>query len=315
MTTDFYPPIEPFHSELVQVDALHQVYVEQCGNPEGQPVLFIHGGPGGGCSARDRQFFDPSYYRIVLFDQRGCGRSKPHGELTDNTTDHLVADIELIRNHLNIDTWHIFGGSWGSTLALIYAQTHTSRIRSLTLRGIWLARQQDIDWPFNAGGAERIFPEMWAELIDAIGPLTNESVVNTAYAIMTGNDADHAKRVAKAWARWEISACTLEPNAQYLADATGDDEAWTLARHEAHFMVNRCFVPPNFILENAHKLAHIPTTIVHGRYDMVCPVDQAFALSNAMPHAELIVTSNAGHASAEPKTKVALIEAMNALRG
>jgi len=313
-TVDLYPEIQPYRHQLLAVDDLHQVYVEECGNPNGVPILFVHGGPGGGCSMRDRRFFDPKHFRIVLFDQRGCGRSLPHGELEANTTDHLVEDIETIRKALNIPRWHLFGGSWGSTLSLVYAEAHPDKILSLTLRGIWLARQQDADWAFNAGGAHRIFPEMWAELVRAVRPAPNESVIERAYAIMTSDDDRRARAVAKAWARWEISACTLQPNAQYLAEATGDNEAWTLARHEAHFMVNHCFIPPNHILKNASRLASIPTTIVHGRYDMVCPVDQAFLLAEAMPHARLVVTDNAGHASAEPKTLAALVTATNALR-
>lgn len=314
MTNDqFYPAISPYQTNYLQVDGLHSIYVEQCGNPNGVPILFVHGGPGGGCSNRDRQFFNPDYFRIILFDQRGCGRSTPHGELTDNTTGHLVDDIEAIRAFCGIDQWHLFGGSWGSTLSLVYAQTHPTKVLSLTLRGIWLARQQDIDWPFNGQGGNRVFPEMWQALVDTVDAAPGTPIVDAAYAIMTSNDADHARKVAKAWAMWEISCCTLEPNAQYLAEATGDDEAWTLARHEAHFMVNRCFIAPNFILDNVDKLANIPVTIVHGRYDMVCPVDQAIALANALPHATLSISSNAGHASAEPKTRAALINATNAI--
>jgi len=312
--TELYPDIEPYRHQLLPVDDLHQIYVEECGNPEGVPILFVHGGPGGGCSVRDRRFFDPDHYRIILFDQRGCGRSLPHGELTANTTEHLVADIEAVREALDVDRWHLFGGSWGSTLSLVYAEAHPERVLSLTLRGIWLARQQDADWAFNAGGAHRVFPEMWSELINEVRPAANESVIDRAYAIMTSDDEGRARAVAKAWARWEISACTLQPNANYLAEATGDNEAWTLARHEAHFMVNRCFIAPNHILDNANRLANIPTTIVHGRYDMVCPVDQAILLAKAMPHAKLVITDNAGHASAEPKTLAALVTATNTIR-
>jgi len=316
---DLYPAIEPFSSQYIERDHGHKVYVEQCGNPQGEPILFVHGGPGGGCSVRDRQFFDPKYFHIILFDQRGCGRSLPHAELTANTTADLIADMERIRETFAIDTWHLFGGSWGSTLSLLYAQAYPARVKSLTLRGIWLARQKDIDWAFNAGGAQRIFPKMWAELIEAIGnaPTTTEqalTIVEKAYAVMTGDDAAHAHRVAKAWARWEINACTLVPNQEYLAEATADKEAWTLARHEAHFMLNKCFIAENQIIHDIDKLSDIPCTIVHGRYDMICPVDQAILLSTLLPQSTLVIAEDAGHASIEPTTMSALVKATDQLR-
>ena len=306
---DFYPDTEPYDHCLLNVGDGHQLYVEQCGNPQGQPVLFIHGGPGGGCSTNDRRFFDPEQYRIILFDQRGCGRSIPHGSLENNDSPHLTQDINTIRDYLHIDQWHIFGGSWGSTLALLYAQAYPQNVNSLVLRGIFLARQEDCDWTFNAGGAHRIFPDYFADFLQALPCTINDDMTQAAYNVMTGDDYNAALKVARAWSLWEIRCCTLMPNAEFVADKTDDKSCWTLARHEAHFMVNQCFLTDNQILNNCDKIAHIPTIIVHGRYDVVCPIDQAWLLHQRLPLAELWVSNTAGHTSAEPETKDKLIEA------
>ena len=311
----FYPETVPFNHFLLAVDEQHQIYVEQCGNPNGQPVLFIHGGPGGGCSTNDRRFFDPEKYHIILFDQRGCGRSLPHGCLSNNNTKMLIADIEKIRHKLSLDVWHVFGGSWGSTLSLVYAQAHPEHVKSLVLRGIFLAREQDTGWTFSGGGATRIYPDYWQEYLDALPKdqlkSSLHSPVKTAYNIMIGDDKAAALKVAKAWSVWEIRCCTLIPDQSFVDVATSDDSAWTLARHEAHFMVNDCFLTPNQILTNCDKIADIPTTIVHGRYDIVCPFDNAWLLHQALPNSTLIVSEGAGHASVEPNTKHHLIAATN----
>lgn len=307
---DFYPEIEPFNFFMLDVGDDHQIYVEQCGNPLGQPVLFIHGGPGGGCSTDDRRFFDPEQYHIILFDQRGCGRSVPHGSLENNDTEHLVADIEKIRTKLEIDKWQLFGGSWGSTLALVYAQTHPDSVSSMILRGIFLAREQDTNWTFaDRGGATRIFPDYWQEYIDALPAGTTQPNLQVAYDILTGEDRAAAMALAKAWAMWEIRCCTLVPDPEFLSHYEDDDSSWSLARHECHFMLNNCFLTDNQILNNCDKINHIPTVIIHGRYDIVCAFDNAWLLHQALPKSELIISETAGHASCETETKHHLINA------
>jgi len=307
---DFFPEVMPFHHEMLPVDETHLLYIEQCGAPDGQPVVFIHGGPGAGCSANDRRFFDPEKYRIILFDQRGCGRSKPFGSLEKNETSYLVSDLEKIRTHLGIDMWHVFGGSWGSTLSLVYAQTHPHVIKSLVLRGIFLGRSQDTQWTFESGGGTRIFADYWQEYLDCLPDGENQQSVKAAYDIMIGDDKAAAEKVAQAWAKWEIRCCTLEPNEAFVAALTGDDNCWTLSRHEAHYMVHDCFLTDNQILTNCDKISDIPTVIVHGRYDIVCPFDNAWLLHQQLPHSEL-VTTIAGHASIEPNTRDQLITATN----
>jgi len=307
--TEFYPKIKPYNDFLLDVGEGHQVYVEQCGNPKGQPIVFIHGGPGGGCSENDRRFFDPHIYRIILFDQRGCGRSLPHGSLENNDSAHLVNDLNSIRCHLDIKKWHVFGGSWGSTLALIYAQAYPSDVISLVLRGIFLARTEDSHWTFNGGGIKRLYPDYYQEFLQALPPNSESNTIKAAYDIMLGDDKDAALAVARAWSLWEIRCCTLVPDAEFVAANTDDKSSWTLARHEAHFMVNNCFLTPNQILNDCGEIADIPVIIVHGRYDVVCPFDQAWLLHQRLPKSELVVSETAGHTSLEPETKDKLIAA------
>jgi len=306
---NFFPEISPFNHFILNVDEQHQVYVEQCGNPDGQSVIFIHGGPGGGCSTNDRRFFEPNKYHIILFDQRGCGRSLPHGCLDNNETQFLVADIEKIRQHLHIEQWHVFGGSWGSTLSLVYAQAHPDRVSSLVLRGIFLGREVDTNWTFSGGGATRIYPDFWHEYLSALPEGESQASVQAAYDILVGEDKALAQKIATAWSIWEIRCCTLVPDQAFVDAATNDQSAWTLARHEAHYMVNSCFLTPNEILANCDKIKHIPTIIVHGRFDIVCPFDNAWLLHQALPKSTLIVSESSGHASVEPNTKHHLIEA------
>ncbi len=309
----FYPELVPFNDFLLEVDDQHQIYVEQCGNPDGQPVLFIHGGPGGGCSTNDRRFFDPEQYHIILFDQRGCGRSLPHGCLENNETQFLVEDIEAIRQQLNLEQWHVFGGSWGSTLSLVYAQAYPERVKSLVLRGIFLAREEDTNWTFSGGGATRIFPDYWQEYLDVLPKGKAQASTNAAYEMLIGEDKELAQKIATAWSIWEIRCCTLIPDQAFVDAATGDDSAWTLARHEAHFMVNDCFLSDNQILANCHKIKDIPTSIVHGRYDIVCPADNAWLLHQQLPKSTLVISDASGHASIEPNTKHHLIAATQAM--
>jgi proline iminopeptidase len=307
----FYPEISPFNYFHLAVDDEHQIYVEQCGNPEGQPVLFIHGGPGGGCSANDRRFFDPEKYHIMLFDQRGCGRSLPHGSLKNNETSFLVSDIEKIRQYLAIEKWHVFGGSWGSTLSLVYAQSHPEQVTSLVLRGIFLGRDVDTDWTFSGGGASRIYPDFWQEYLSVLPEGTDAADTQSIYEILIGEDKALAQRVANAWTKWEMRCCALMPDPNFV-DST-DESAWTHARHEAHYMVNDCFLSPNQILANTDKIKGIPMTIVHGRFDIVCAFDNAWLLHQALPKSRLIVSEAAGHKSSEPNTKHHLIAATQAM--
>jgi proline iminopeptidase len=307
---ELYPEITPFNHFLLPVGDQHKLYVEQCGDPKGQAVVFIHGGPGAGSSANDRRFFDPEKYHIILFDQRGCGRSLPFGSLDNNNTQLLVADIEKIRIKLKIKKWHAFGGSWGSTLALVYAQNHPESVISLVLRGIFLGRAEDTRWAFEGGGGTRIFPDYWQEYLDALPNGEIQTGVKTAYDIMTGDDKIAAERVAQAWAKWEIRCCTLKPNEEFVAALTGDDSSWTLSRHEAHYMVHGCFLSENQILKDCHKIENIPMVIVHGRYDIVCPFDNAWLLHQQLPNSTLFSTI-AGHASIEPETRDQLINATN----
>lgn len=311
--TDFYPEVKPFNTFMLDTGDGHQVYVEQCGNPNGQPVIFLHGGPGGGCGENDRRFFDPDIYHIILFDQRGCGRSLPHGSLERNETDYLIADIEAIRTKLNIKKWHVFGGSWGSTLALVYAQAHANRVMSLALRGIFLARPQNAHWLFGGGGAAEIFPDYWQQYTDVLTQYTDEISIKAAYKVMTSTDKLAAMAVAKAWALWELSTCTLLPNPEFIEEAEDEALCWTLARHESHYMVNNCFITPNQIINDCAKIKHIPTIIVHGRYDIVCTMENAHTLMKHLDNAELIISQAAGHTSAERETRHHLINATNKL--
>jgi len=308
---DFYPPIEPYNDFLLAVDDEHQLYVEECGNKEGQAVLFVHGGPGGGCSTNDRRFFNPNEYRIILFDQRGCGRSLPHGCLENNETKYLLEDIEKIREYLGLDSWHIFGGSWGSTLSLLYAQYVPKRVKSLVLRGIFLARQKDTAWAFNNGGATRMVPDFWSEYLEALPASEEPSYVKRAYATLIGEDKKAAMKLARAWSRWEISCITLVPNEQFLKENTNDKASWTLARHEAHYMINGCFLKDNEILDNCYKIKDIPTHIIHGRYDLVCPFDNAWLLHQELKNSSLFVGLTSGHASFEEDNKNHLIASSN----
>ncbi len=305
-----FPTITPFQHFHIAVDQEHTLYVEQCGNPNGVPILFLHGGPGAGCSEDSRRFFDPQKFHIILFDQRGCGRSTPHGSLNNNETNFLIEDIEHIRNYLAIDTWHIFGGSWGSTLSLLYAQAYPKQVRSLTLRGIFLSRQKDTNWAFNHGGGSRIFPDHWQAYM-AMLPNNHPtlSIPQQAYAIMLGKDEVLAQKVARAWAEWENQCSTLEPNNAPMTDK----EAWTLGRHEAHYLSQGCFLRENQILDNCDTITHIPTTIVHGRYDIICPFDNAFLLHQALPQSTLVVSQKAGHSATEKEAIHHLIQATNAL--
>lgn len=296
----YFPPIKPYVTHEIAVDKPHMLYVEECGSPDGIPVLFVHGGPGGGCSEDNRRFFDPNVYRIILFDQRGSGRSIPHAELDGNNTQALVADMEIIREKLGIDKWILFGGSWGSTLSLVYAITHPERTSGLILRGIFLNRQQDMDWLFNGAGANAIFPDYWEDFLQTIPTEKHHDLVPAYYELLTGEDEVTRMAAAKAWATWEARCSTLLPNAHVVEALQSPHTAMSLARIEAHYFVNNCFLENNFILNNVEKLKNIPGIIVHGRYDIVCALENAWLLHQAWPNSQLNIIRDAGHASIEP---------------
>jgi proline iminopeptidase len=307
---NLFPDIKPYSHRQLAVEPPHVLYVEECGTPEGVPVLFVHGGPGGGCSPKHRCFFDPMEYRIVLFDQRGCGRSTPHAELNGNRTDALIEDMEAIRVELGIDKWLLFGGSWGSTLSLLYAQRYPERVLGLVLRGIFLCRRQDLLW-FYQDGASHVFPDYWQSFVAPIAVPERGDMMSAYYRLLTGSNELARMGAAKAWSGWEAQCATLKPDSQLYEQFTDPRVALALARIEAHYFVNDAFLEPNQILANAHKLKGIPGVIVHGRYDMVCPFDNAFALHEVWPDSDVQIIRDAGHSALEPGITEALIRATN----
>lgn len=307
-----YPPIKPNAIYQLNVDSPHTLYVEESGNPNGLPVLFLHGGPGIGCSPEHRRFFDPGSYRIILFDQRGAGRSTPHAELQNNTTQALLSDIEAIRSHLSVDRWVVFGGSWGSTLALIYAQMYPQHVISLILRGIFLCRQQDIDWFYKPGGASRLFPDAYEKFLHHLPEKEREDIIGSYYRRLTGEDEVAKMGAAKIWCEWEGLCSTLLPSSQAISVVTEPHTAISMARIETHYFVNQIFLEENYILKNVDKLKDIPGVIVHGRYDVVCPLDNALELNRAWPNSRLEIIRDAGHSAFEPSILNALVAAANA---
>ena len=304
-----YPELKPYQRHSLRVSELHELYVDEAGDPDGIPVLFVHGGPGGGCDASSRRFYDPAVYRIVTFDQRGCGRSTPHGELAENTSQDLIADMEAIRVHLGIDSWVLFGGSWGSTLSLLYAQHHPERVKALILRGIFLCRQRDIDWLYKEG-ANRIFPDYWEEFIKPIPQSERDDLAQAYYSRLLGDDELLRMGAAKAWAAWEGNCSKLRPSPTALAKFTKPHNALALARIETHYFVNKGFIDENQILNNIQSIEDIPGRIVHGRYDMGCPLDNALSLHQKWPNSELVIVRDAGHSASEPGIVDALIMAV-----
>jgi len=306
-----YPPLEPFASEHLHVGNGHRLYLEQCGRPSGIPALFLHGGPGAGCASSHRRFFDPIRYRAILFDQRGCGRSTPHAGLEHNDTWSLVADIERIRTHLGVERWLVFGGSWGSTLALAYAQAHPDRVTALVLRGIFLCRPEEIHW-FYQQGAGWIFPDHWQDFIAPIPESERDDLLAAYYRRLTGDDETVKIAAAKAWSIWEGRCATLLPDAG-IREAFADQRlALSLARIESHYFVNQSFLRPKQLLTDAERLADIPGVIVHGRYDLICPLRSAWELHQAWPRADLRIIPDAGHATFEPGIAGALVAATDA---
>lgn len=312
---DWYPEIEPYDSGFLRVSDLHQIFYEQVGNPNGKPVLFVHGGPGGGISPDHRRYFDPEHYRIILFDQRGCGRSQPFAEITENTTWELIGDIEKLREHFKVKQWHVFGGSWGSTLSLAYAINHSERVSALVLRGIFLCRRSELLW-FYQEGANHLFPDRWEPYWNFIPADERSDMMAAYYKRLTSDNEDLRLQAAKRWSIWEGSTSHL------LADPKAEEEfedprkALPFARIECHYFVNKAFFPSdNYLLENVHKVRKIPAQIVHGRYDVVCPLRSAWDLHKAWPEATLTIVPNSGHAASEPGTRSKLIEATDGFRG
>ncbi len=306
-----YPAIEPFDRRMLDVGDGHTVYVEQSGNEKGQPVIVLHGGPGGGCSPAMRRYFDPRKYRIILFDQRGCGRSKPHASVENNTTWHLVADIERIRDALGISDWIVFGGSWGATLALVYAQNHAQHVRHLVLRGVFTMTKAELTW-FYGGGAGRFWPETWARFQDLI-PECERADMIAAYnrRLFSGERAEEI-RYAKAWSAWENALATIQSTGQ--GGDSPADYARAFARLENHYFMKGGFLGQDgYIYENMDKISHVPGVIVQGRYDMICPPDAAYRLSKLWPAADLKIIPVAGHALSEPGISAELVKIMDRL--
>ena len=303
-----YPEIKPYARHELAVDAPHVLYVDESGSADGLPVLFVHGGPGAGCDSASRRYFDPALYRIVTFDQRGCGRSTPHAHLDNNTTWDLVADMERIREQLGIDKWVLFGGSWGSTLSLAYAQTHPERVHALILRGIFLCRPQEFQW-FYQEGASRLFPDYWQDYLAPIPQEEQGDLMQAFYKRLTGADQIAQMHAAKAWSCWEGRTATLRPNPQVVERFAESHRALSIARIECHYFVNGAFLEPDQLLRDMPKIAHLPGIIVHGRYDVICPLDNAWALHQAWPNSELQIIREAGHAAAEPGITDALVRA------
>ena len=311
-----YDPIEPYDSGHLTVSDVHQLYYEQCGNPNGKPVVFLHGGPGAGLVPEYRQFFDPSVYRVILFEQRGCGRSTPHASLEANTTWDLVSDIERIREHLGVERWLVFGGSWGSTLALAYAETHPERVTGLILRGIFLGRQNETRWFYEEGqGASAIFPEMWEQYVRIIPEAERSDMVRAYYRRLTSDDAAVRLEAARAWSLWEACALKLIPDQKLIDEFTEPDLAIAVARIECHYFINNCFFETdNYLIENVDRIRHIPSVIVHGRYDIVCAIMNAWDLHKAWPEAKLEIIPDAGHSVTEPGICDALVRATDSFR-
>ncbi|MEO1620866.1 MAG: prolyl aminopeptidase [Cyanobacteria bacterium J06632_3] len=304
-----YPPLEPYIQSTLSVSSIHTLYYEEAGNPMGKPVLFLHGGPGGGIVPMYRQFFDPQQWRIILFDQRGCGQSTPHAELTENTTWDLVADIEKLRSHLSIPNWTVFGGSWGSTLALAYAQTHPDKCSGLILRGIFMLRPKEIEW-FYQSGASYIFPDAWEGYLKPIPEDERHDLVSAYYKQLTSADATVRQTAAKAWSIWEASTSKLIPDTGLMERFGEDIFAEAFARIECHYFTNGgFFTTPSQLLDNVDAIRHIPAVIVQGRYDVVCPMTSAWELHRAWPEAEFILVADAGHSATEQGITSALIEA------
>lgn len=310
-----YPPVEPFETGILKVSSIHDIYFEVSGNPHGKPAVVCHGGPGGGSTPSMRRYFDPARYRIVVFDQRGCGRSTPHAELRENTTWDLVADLERLRRHLGIEKWLVFGGSWGSTLALAYAQTHPERVTELVLRGIFTLRRKELLW-FYQEGANWMYPDAWEGFLKPIPEAERGDLMAAYYKRLTGSDARARSEAAKAWSMWEGGTVSLYPSEERIQSFGGEGFALSFARIECHYFVNGGFFDSDDqLIRDVERIRRVPATIVQGRYDVVTPMRTAFDLHKAWPEAEFVVVPDAGHAASEPGIIDALVRATNRYAG
>jgi len=311
-----YPEIEPFDSGRLRVSPIHELYYEQCGNPNGKPVVFLHGGPGAGLVPDYRRFFDPEAFRIILFDQRGSGQSIPHASLDENTTWHLVEDIETLRRHFGVERWLVFGGSWGSTLALAYAEAHPEPVTGLILRGIFLGRKDENRWFYeDSRGANAIFPDGWEDFISIIPEAERGDMIRAYYRRLTSADDAVRFEAARAWSIWESSALKLLPDQKLIDEFSEPDKAAALARIECHYFMNNCFFETdNYLIEQVDRIRHIPAVIVHGRYDIICSLSSAWELHRAWPEARLEVIPDAGHSVTEPGIADALVRATDSFR-
>ncbi|MQP67026.1 prolyl aminopeptidase [Niveispirillum sp. SYP-B3756] len=304
---DLFFPLEPFQTGRLKVDDLHTLYWEQSGNPEGVPVLFLHGGPGAGASPTHRRFFDPTHYRIIILDQRGAGRSTPLGELQDNDIPHLVADLEQLREMLGIQRWLVFGGSWGSTLSIAYAQAHPDRVIGLILRGIFLMRQTEIDWFLY--GMRQFFPEAWHNFVSYIPAAERDDLLGAYWKRLTHDNPSVRMQAARVWSMYEGACSTLLPSPELISASGEDSHALGLARIEAHYFRNNMLTPEDKLLRDVDRIRHIPAVIIQGRYDVVCPINTADALHRAWPEADYIIVPDAGHSAMEPGIRTALVQA------
>lgn len=310
----FYPDFQPHSRGRLPVSAVHELYYEESGNPHGKPAVVLHGGPGGGISPFLRQMHDPRAYRIITFDQRGCGHSTPYASLENNTTWDLVADMERLREHLNIDRWQVVGGSWGSTLALAYAETHPDRVSELVVRGIFTVRKQEIDW-FYQHGADALYPDAWEGFLAPIPADERHALVNAYHRRLTGTDEATLITCARAWSQWEATTLSLLPDGKRVAEFGADRFAIAFARIECHYFVHRgFFASDGQLLENAHRLKAIPGVIIQGRYDVVTPMQTAWELHKAWPEADFIVVPDAGHTATEPGIADAIVRATDRFR-
>lgn len=307
MGAHLYPVIDPYRQGMLAVDEVHTLYWEECGNPDGVPIVFLHGGPGAGANPSSRRFFDPTFYRIIVFDQRGSGRSLPLGEIRSNTTPHLIEDMEKLRQHLNIGQWLVFGGSWGSTMAIAYAEHHPSHCIGLVLRGVFLCRKIEIDWFLY--GMRIIFPEAWAEFAHYIPKEERHDLLQAYHRLLMNPDPEIHMPAARHWSKYEGVCATLMPSPETVAGFMDDKVALGLARMEAHYFTNNIFLEENFLLNHIDRIRHIPTTIVQGRYDIVCPMITADEVHRSWPEAEYIVVPDAGHSAFEPGICEELVKA------
>jgi proline iminopeptidase len=308
--TGHYPEIEPYRTDFLQVSPIHRLYFEESGNPHGIPVIYLHGGPGGGSGPMDRRYFDPRAYRIILMDQRGAGKSQPMASLEENTTWHLVEDLEKLRQHLNIEKWLVFGGSWGSTLSLCYAIQHPERVLGLVLRGIFMLRKQELDWFYEESfGNSAIYPDEWEKYIGHIPENERGNLIQAFYKRLTHPDPQVQLAAARVWSTWEIAVSKIYTPPEQVKAVVTDEFALKFARIECHYFTHKGFFETDgWILKNAHKIRHIPTSIVHGRYDVVCPVTSAWDLCKVLPEAKLRIIPDAGHSAREPGTSRALVQ-------